>query len=150
MLVGCQSQKSAPEGYFNYPTDDVEGAVAALSFQPEMPQFVPIPVDFVISDHFFTASDQEALDISFYSRENDLLTYQVIKGELELLGETTVEISETVQATYTDNDFAKTLIWHKDGLSYKLVFRSGIINAEQVSDQVTKADLVRVAQSFQL
>lgn len=150
LLVGCQAIEEIPEGYYDYPRDDVEAAIATLSFDPNIPQFVPFPVEFIVSDRYhLTGTDQEAMDISFYSRQNDLLIYQVVDGETDqLINGEAVEIDSSITGAYADNDFAKTLLWKEDGLTYLLIFRSGIFDTEEITTQVTKSDLIKVAQSF--
>lgn len=151
LLVSCQSQVDIPEGFYPYEKEKVAEAIQQVSFNPEVPNYVPIPVEFIISDHYLMAETRkEALDISFYSRENDLLTYQVTEGHFESeQGAESIEIDSSILAHYCDNGFAKVLVWEKDGLSYKLEFRSSIIGDNQSSHSITKEDLVRVAQSCQ-
>lgn len=150
-LIGCKQQISIPEGYYTYERPEVEAALEGLSFNPETPEFVPIQVDFIISDQYIVnGTNQAALDISFYSRENDLLTFQAIEGDFKNLATgDAVMIDEEISASYIDNTYAKTLYWSKSGISYKLVYRSGIIKREDVSSKITKDELVRVAESFQ-
>lgn len=149
LLIGCQSEANIPDGYYPYEKAEVEEAVRQVSFNPEVPEYVPIPVEFIISDPYLIAgTSEEALDISFYSRENDLLTYQVTEGMFEL-GQTAedIKIDSSILAHYQDNGFAKILTWEKNGLSYKLEFRSSIIGDNNPSRPISKEDLVKVAQS---
>ncbi|WP_440894822.1 hypothetical protein ACS127_09600 [Amphibacillus sp. Q70] len=151
LLIGCQSEASVPDGYYTYEKEEVEAAVRQVTFNPEVPEYVPIPVEFIISDpYLIVETDEEALDISFYSRENDLLTYQVTEGIFEL-GEMAedIKIDSSTSAHYHDNGFAKMLTWEKNGLSYKLEFRSSIIGDDNPSRPVSKEELVKVAQSCQ-
>lgn len=151
LLVGCQSEEAIPDGYYSYEQSEVEQALSLVNFEPEVPQFVPIPVEFIISDPYtIEGTTKEALDISFYSRDNDLLTYQVVEGsdQWPFEGEE-IKLEQNVTAHYLDNDFAKTLVWQKEGLSYKLEFRSSVIGKDDPAKFITKDDLVRVAQSFQ-
>lgn len=151
-LIACNQQVSIPDGYYDYERSEVEDAVKGLSFKPETPAFVPIQVDFVISDQYLIkGTDQEALDVSFYSKENDLLTFQAVDGDFNepIVGDS-VTIDKKVKGSYVDNKFAKTLYWRKYGIAYKLVFRSGIVKSEVVSNNISKKELVKVAKSFQL
>ncbi len=151
-LIGCKQQVSIPEGYYTYESSEVKEALDGLSFNPETPEFVPIQVDFIISDQYVVkGTSQEALDVSFYSQENDLLTFQAVEGDFKNLATgDSVMIDEEISGSYIDNTFAKTLYWSKSGISYKLVYRSGIIKTEDVSNKITKNELVKVAESFQL
>ncbi|GGM25985.1 hypothetical protein GCM10011351_09530 [Paraliobacillus quinghaiensis] len=152
-LIGCkqQEQVSIPEGYYDYEKTEVNERVESLSFESQLPQFLPFQVEFIISDQYIiTGTDQEALDISFYSSQNDLLTLQAVDGHFpeDISGES-VEINQQISGTYVDNSFAKTLYWSMEGISYKLVFRSGVIDSDNGSNTVTKTELVKVAKSFQ-
>ncbi|SEO61192.1 hypothetical protein SAMN04488134_109146 [Amphibacillus marinus] len=152
LLVGCQATEQIPEGYYDYEKAPVAEAISTVSFNPETPQYVPMQVEFIISDPYqISGTTYEALDISFYSRNNDLLTYQVTDGFFEELADgEIVELDRAINGQYMTNDFAQVLVWEKDGLSYKLEFRSSIIGKEASSGRVTKAELLKVAQSFQL
>ncbi|WP_112180038.1 MULTISPECIES: hypothetical protein [Paraliobacillus] len=150
-LIGCKQQVAIPEGYYAYENSEVEKALEGLSFNPETPEFVPIQVDFIISDQYVVNdTNQEAVDISFYSQENDLLTFQAVEGEFKnLIDGDPIKLEGEISGSYIDNNFAKTLHWSKAGISYKLVYRSGIVKKEEVSNKITKSELVRVAESFQ-
>lgn len=148
-LSGCKEEVIVPEGYYQYEKTKVEEAIEHISFTPDVPQYVPIPVEFIISDPFTIAgTDYEALDISFYSRGNDLLTFQVTEGQFDISDDAEdVEIDSSIAAYYIDNGFAKILTWTKNGLSYKLEFRSSVIGDHQSSRQVSKEELIKVVQS---
>lgn len=149
VFVGCQAEAEIPEGYYVYEKDQVEEAVQQVSFNPALPEYLPIPVEFIISDpYYITGTAEGALDISFYSGENDLLTYQATEGRFDPNPEAEqITIDKTTNGYYYDNGFAKILIWERNDLSYKLEFRSSIIGEDQPSRPITKHELVQVARS---
>ena len=148
LLFGCQEAEAVPNGFYEYDKDEVKAAVDELSFNPEMPEFIPIDVDFLVSDRFFTLdTGNEALDVSFYTRENDLLQVQFVDGEL---GQTLVEsekviINNDVIGDYVETSFAQVLSWQKQGITYKLTYRS----KPESDNPVSKSQLIEVAKSFQ-
>ncbi len=149
LLIGCQSEAEVPEGYYQFETKQVEATINQVSFSPDLPQYLPMPVEFIISDPYLIAgTNEEAIDISFYSRENDLLTFQVTEGTFSISGDAEdIDIDSTTRAYYDDNGFAKVLTWENKGLSYKLEFRSGAIGDAEPSRPISKEDLIKVAQS---
>lgn len=149
ILIGCQSEAEIPEGYYQFEKAEIEATINQLSFSPDYPQYVPIPVEFIISDLYLIAgTDEEAIDISFYSRENELLTFQVTEGTFAISTDAeNIDIDSTIKAYYDDSGFAKILTWQNNGLSYKLEFRSSVIGDDQPSRRISKEDLIKVAQS---
>ncbi|MCT2535799.1 hypothetical protein NC661_07700 [Aquibacillus koreensis] len=147
-VAGCQQKQSIPEGFYPYEKNEVEQAVEQLSFRPEIPGYVPIEMEIVVSDQYVLRDTEiEALDVSFYTRDNDLLSIQFIDGEMneELMSPEIVSISEKINGAYIDNSYAKVLSWQKDGITYKITYRSSEYGN---NPSVTKTDLVMVAKSF--
>lgn len=151
-LISCQSEAEVPEGYYQFETKQVEATINQVSFAPDLPQYLPMPIEFIISDpYLITGTNEEAIDISFYSRENDLLTFQVTEGTFAISRDAEdIDIDSTTRAYYDDNGFAKVLMWENNGLCYKLEFRSSVIGDAQPSHPVSKEDLIKVAQSTHL
>ncbi|MBM7571623.1 hypothetical protein [Aquibacillus albus] len=152
-LPACQNSQSVPDGYYPYDIEKVKSAVRQLSFQPEIPGFVPIPVQVLISDHYqIMDTEAEALDVSFYTNNNDLLSIQFVNGEMDeiMTDSVTVTINERVKGHYIDNSYAKILYWEKNGINYKMIYRSsgGSIGGKNATKEITKSDLVNVAESF--
>lgn len=150
VLVGCQNEQTIPDGFYTYEKSEIKNAISDLSFQPEIPEYVPMKVDFFVSDLFMVKdSNKEALDVSFYTRTNDLLSIQFIEGETDAVttDAETVNINETIKGKYIDDSFSKVLYWSKDDITYKITYRDG--DMEQTSTVISKSDLIKVAKSFQ-
>ncbi|MDL4840412.1 hypothetical protein [Aquibacillus rhizosphaerae] len=152
VLVGCQNNQTIPDGFYSYEKGEVKTAINELSFQPEIPSYVPIEVDFLISDRYFVKdTDMEALDVSFYTRNNDLLSVQFIDGNIdeEWIDTESVTLEDEITGIYVDNAFAKVLYWEKSGITYKMTYRSSTLMEEDNANNISKSDLVEVANSFQ-
>ncbi|MRH44950.1 hypothetical protein GH741_20100 [Aquibacillus halophilus] len=150
LIAGCQSEP-IPNGFYSYNIEEVKIAVNTLSFQPEIPQFVPMEVEFLVSDHFtITDTDIEALDVSFYTRDNDLLSIQFIDGNISepVVESENVKIVNEINGEYVDNSYAKTLYWKEDGITYKMIYRSSTVGEESQDEKVSKEQLLQVARSF--
>ncbi|WP_026772436.1 MULTISPECIES: hypothetical protein [Sediminibacillus] len=151
-LTACQQSSSIPEGFYDYQKEKAENAAAELSFSPNLPEYVPMEVAFLVSDRYYlNDSEKEALDISLYTQENDLLSIQFIQGNIEtgLIDAETVMIDEQLEGEYVDNSFAKILSWKKDGITYKMSYRENTLGTTQEkNNNVSKQDLVQVARSF--
>ncbi|WP_186579336.1 hypothetical protein [Aquibacillus kalidii] len=153
VLSACQDEKkqTIPEGFYPYEKSEVKSVVQELSFQPELPGFIPMKVEILVSDKYVVEdSNMEALDISFYTRNNDLLSIQFYDGirKQQTVDPEKVNISENIEGKYMDNSFAKTLTWIKSGITYQMTFRPSSTNTNQQAASVTKSDLIKVAQSF--
>ncbi|WP_093216575.1 hypothetical protein [Sediminibacillus albus] len=152
LATACQQSSSIPEGFYEYDRGNIESAVKELSFEPALPDFVPMQVDFMISDHYTVKdTNKEALDVSFYTKGNDLLSIEFVEGPLEnpLVDTETVKISEQIEGEYVDNSFAKVLFWQQDKVCYKLSYRENVLGNETHTDRkVTKRDLLQVVRSF--
>ncbi|WP_158633939.1 DUF4367 domain-containing protein [Radiobacillus deserti] len=149
-LFACQQQQTMPDGYYPYDKEKVKSAIQDLSFQPKIPSYLPMETAIVVSDHFTTLeTNNEALDVSFYTVDNDLLSIQMVDGQLEqeeqMTQNSTVQISGEVDGSYTENRFAQTLYWEEEGITYKLMYR----NNKDSSNPMPKDKLIKVAQSFQ-
>ncbi len=151
-LTACQQSSSIPDGFYYYQKEKAENAAAELSFSPNLPEYVPMEVAFLVSDRYYlNDSEKEALDISLYTQENDLLSIQFIQGNIEtgLIDAETVMIDEQLEGEYVDNSFAKILSWKKDGITYKMSYRENTLGTTQEkNNNVSKQDLVQVARSF--
>ncbi|UFU00384.1 DUF4367 domain-containing protein [Radiobacillus kanasensis] len=148
-LFACQQKQSLPDGYFPYDKEKVESALQALSFEPKIPSYLPLETAIVVSDRFKTLETQnEALDVSFYTMSNDLLSIQMVDGELgqtEQVGDSAeVKISEQLEGKYVENRFAQTLYWEEEGITYKMMYR----NNDNSGSPIPKDKLIKVAQSF--
>ncbi|WP_077624433.1 hypothetical protein [Sediminibacillus massiliensis] len=150
-ITGChnsQNASSIPSGFYSYKTAEVEQAIDTLSFAPEIPGYMPIEVEFIISDKYIAnETEKEAMDVSFYTKNNDLLSIQFFQGELESIpASDTVVLNDQIKGDYVDNSFAQILYWQKGDITYRMSFRGN--SMEQASGNVTKQDLVKVAESF--
>ncbi|QTM98517.1 hypothetical protein ERJ70_03920 [Sediminibacillus dalangtanensis] len=151
-LAACQQSSSIPEGFYDYQKEKAESAAAELSFSPDLPEYVPMEVAFLVSDRYYLKDNEnEALDISFYTQENDLLSIQFMKGDIDtgLVEAETVTIDDQLEGKYVDNSFAKILSWKRDGITYKMSYRENTLGVSQEQKTgVSKQDLVQVAHSF--
>ncbi len=150
LLVGCTEQTMPPEGFYTYDHSEIETTLNELSFKPAIPPYLPFKVEFLITDRFTLEDiEKEAIDVSFYSKENDIVTFQATEGSLMTVesGEK-VLINKNVKGSYTDNQFAQSLYWKEDGISYSIIFHSGTITEEQDYSPITKEDLIKVAQAI--
>ncbi|WP_085506792.1 hypothetical protein [Thalassobacillus devorans] len=147
LLAACQTTKADKNDYYNYDHEQAEQAVSQLGFDLELPEFIPIEMVMMVSDVYEVKGD-EALDISFYTEENDLLTMQFMEGEgeMELFSPEQVEITDSLTGLYVDNSYSKTVTWQKDGVTYKMTYRPS--NFSDNDSEVEKSDLLHVARSF--
>ncbi|TGB05380.1 hypothetical protein [Halobacillus salinus] len=151
LLTACGTSSSeVPSGYYAFQTgEEVETALDDLTFQPELPDFIPVHMVSVVSD-IYEKNNQETLDISFYTEKNDLLSLTFTKGtnEKHWIDPQQVKIDQQLRGTYEDNQFAKRLSWKKNGITYTLAFRKSV-DAQTVDEQsVSKEHLLEVARSF--
>ncbi|MFG6116376.1 hypothetical protein ACGTN9_14425 [Halobacillus sp. MO56] len=146
-MTACQSTKAVPHDYYEYDQKQAEQAVSQMDFELELPEFIPFEMVMMVSD-VYKVDDAEALDLSFYTNENDLLTLQFIEGNVEpdLFSPEQVAITDSLSGQYVDNSFAKTVTWQKDGVTYKMTYRPS--NFSDDSTDVEKSDLIDVARSF--
>ncbi|MFB1051152.1 hypothetical protein [Paraliobacillus sp. JSM ZJ581] len=149
VVIGCAQQLNPPEGFYSYDHSEVNALLNQLKFDPEMPTFLPMKVVFIVTDHFvLEGTKQEAIDVSFYSKENDVLTFQATEGTFEYpKNSEEVQINQHVKGNFTNNQFAKSLYWKKDHITYVITFRSNM-DHKQVSEKVTKQDLIKVAEAI--
>ncbi|SEB15089.1 hypothetical protein SAMN05421743_12084 [Thalassobacillus cyri] len=147
LMIGCQTTKAVPHGYFDYDQNQAQQAANQLDFDLDLPEFIPFEMVMMVSD-IYTIDGAEALDLSFYTDENDLLTLQFIEGNVEpdLFSPEQVAITDSLSGQYVDNSFAKSVTWQKDGVTYKMTYRPS--NFADNNNDVEKSDLLDVARSF--
>ncbi|WP_181349329.1 hypothetical protein [Thalassobacillus sp. CUG 92003] len=150
VLTACQTSQAIPNGYYTYNEDKVESAVKQVAYDPELPAYLPIEMMAVVSDHFSTDRAQ-TLDLSFYTANNDLLSIQYAKGDTSesLHDAETIALKDNLQVNYQDNAFAKTVVWNKGDITYKMIYRQNP-NSDEDKQSVTKEQLLQVVRSFQL
>ncbi|UOQ46734.1 DUF4367 domain-containing protein [Gracilibacillus caseinilyticus] len=144
LLIGCNAQSAVPEGYYAYEKDKVEQAVQSLNFNPELPSFVPIVADILVTDSFYLKElDNQAFDITIFTNANDIFTIQLINGELEEAEDEfeSVALDDSLEGYYQDHSYSKTLKWEKDDITYQIIYRPS-------ESDISKEQLVKVAQSF--
>ncbi|SES21738.1 hypothetical protein SAMN04487944_12426 [Gracilibacillus ureilyticus] len=145
MVTGCSNESSIPDGFHSYKKGEVESAVDQLDFTPELPQFVPILAEIVVTDRFIDIqTDKEAFDITMFTTSNDIFTIQMFNTEKTEAAEINEEVvlDDKTNAYFRDQPYSKTLTWEKNGITYKLQYRSG-------EHTLSKVDLIKVAESFQ-
>ncbi|MCA0969763.1 hypothetical protein LCM20_04030 [Halobacillus litoralis] len=152
LIAACgKPGDQVPEGYYSYNTGEVQAAVDHLSFTPELPDYIPIPMVSVVSDKY-EENQHEMMDVSFYTEANDLLSIEITKGDQnnEWIEPQKVSIDHQIDGIYEDNRFAKQLSWTKDGITYTLSFRESVSPDPRDEQSVTKEHLIEVARSFHL
>lgn len=126
LLMGCQTEDENQETQtnttqYNYQYDIVEEAINEASFDVSVPDTLPIPVAFVIYDHF-ELEGHEYLDLSFYTNDNDLLTISVSTDQsapcpVEPL------IKNDQSVCYNDLNYVKQVSKDEGPLHYQIEYR---------------------------
>ncbi|MGP4038409.1 hypothetical protein ACTWP4_00660 [Gracilibacillus sp. D59] len=143
-LVGCNAQSAIPEGFYSYEKDKVEKAMENLEFSAELPSYVPIAADILVTDRFYYKElDNEAFDITMFTQDNDIFTIQLINGELyqDKSGFDPVSITDSMKGYYQEEPYSQTLYWDKNGITYQIIYRPS-------EESLSQEALVEVAKSF--
>ena len=152
LLSACGSTgQQVPEGYYSFNNGEVDMAIDQLAFDPELPQYIPFDMVSVVSD-VYREEEKQVMDISFYTEANDLLSITVVKGKknVQSIDPEKVSISNQIEGTYVDNQFAKRLSWQKGGITYTIAYRESVHSNLEDEQSVTKEHLIEVARSFHL
>ncbi|MYL51066.1 hypothetical protein GLV98_16345 [Halobacillus litoralis] len=150
MISACGSKTHAvPSGYHSYNLEKVSSAVEQLEFQPDLPEYIPVPMISVVSD-IYQDDGSELMDLSFYTPDNDLLTIQFSQEEIDTpwMDPEELPINDDIDGVYEDNRFSKKLTWEKDGVTYLMTYRTSVAPEEGNEQSVTRQQLVEVARSF--
>ncbi|REJ06963.1 hypothetical protein DYE48_17685 [Halobacillus trueperi] len=150
MISACSSKTHAvPSGYHSYNMEKVSSAVEQLEFQPDLPEYIPVPMISVVSD-IYQDEGTELMDLSFYTPDNDLLTIQFSQEEIDTpwIDPEELSILDNIDGFYEDNRFSKKLTWEKDGVTYLMTYRASVASEEGNEQSVTRQQLVEVARSF--
>lgn len=127
LLIGCQPKETETlsqeeSNQYHYQYDVVEEAMNEASFDVSVPDTLPIPVAFVIYDHF-EIDGHEYLDLSFYTNDNDLLTISVSTDvSLGCPIDTLIE-NEDQTICFHDLSYVKHASKDKGGLHYQIEYR---------------------------
>ncbi|MGR9047051.1 hypothetical protein ACQ4XT_00085 [Halobacillus faecis] len=149
-ISACNNKTHAvPSGYHSYNVEKVSSAVEQLDFQPELPEYIPIPMISVVTD-IYQDGGSKLMDLSFYTPDNDLLTIQFSQGEINTpwIDPEELSILEDLDGLYENNRFSKKLTWTKDGVTYLMTYRASVASEEGNEQSVTRQQLVEVARSF--
>ncbi|SFL41874.1 hypothetical protein SAMN04487943_101454 [Gracilibacillus orientalis] len=144
-LIGCNTQSAIPEGFYSYEKGKVEKAMENLDFSAELPSYVPIAAEILVTDRFnLNELNNEAFDITMFTEDNDIFTIQLINGELDQDKSDfeTISLGNSLEGYYQDQPYSQTLYWEKAGITYQIIYRP---NEESLSEK----ELVQVAKSFQ-
>lgn len=142
LIVGCSKEQIEDDSFetthYKYPYDAVEEALAVSSFDVSVPDTLPIPVAFVIYDHF-EINGHEYLDVSFYTNANDLLTISVTTDQslgcpVEVLIDTTGEAICFQERSYVTH-VSKT----EGAIRYQIEYRH---HTSELEDAPTKDELL--------
>ncbi|MBN9656132.1 hypothetical protein J0K78_17785 [Halobacillus sp. GSS1] len=149
LVSACSKTHAIPSGYHSYNMEKVSSAVEQLDFQPELPEYIPVPMISVVTD-IYQSEGSELMDLSFYTPGNDLLTIQFSQEEIDTLWIDPKELSilDNIDGVYEDNRFSKKLTWEKDGVTYLMTYRASVAPEEGNEQSVTRQQLVEVARSF--
>ncbi|WP_058308335.1 hypothetical protein [Gracilibacillus massiliensis] len=144
ILTGCNTQSAVPDGFYSYEKNEIEDAVEVLEFNPELPSYIPVPAEILVTDRFrIEESGQEAFDITVFTNENDIFTIQFLNGVMEEPKDfNQIQITDDVKGYYQNQSYSQTLKWTKNGITYHLIYRPS-------EKSLTKEKLVEVAKSFQ-
>ncbi|WP_394219953.1 hypothetical protein [Halobacillus trueperi] len=149
MINACSKTHAVPSGYHSYNMEKVSSAIEQLDFQPELPEYIPIPMISVVSD-IYQDEGKQLMDLSFYTQDNDLLTIQFSQGEMDTpwMDPEELSINDEIDGVYEDNRFSKKLTWERDGVTYLMTYRASVAPEEGNEQSVTRQQLVEVARSF--
>ncbi len=145
ILTGCNAQSAIPEGFYSYEKNEIEEAIDGLNFNPELPSYIPVAAEVLVTDRFHREEyGEEAFDITMFTSENDIFTIQLINGvvENEPNDAEEIKIRGDMDAFYQNKAYSQTLQWNKEGITYQLIYRP----SEKL---IEKEKLVEVARSFQ-
>ncbi|QGH35788.1 DUF4367 domain-containing protein [Gracilibacillus salitolerans] len=143
-LIGCNAQSAIPEGFYSYEKDKVEKAMENLDFSAELPSYVPIAAEILVTDRFYLEElDNEAFDITMFTQNNDIFTIQLINGELyqDKSDFETISLMDSLEGYYQDQPYSQTLHWEKEGVTYQIIYRPS-------EESLSEKELVKVAESF--
>ena len=156
ILSGCNqapaptdtSQVVEQEGY-RYPTAEVEKALTKTSFTTSLPERLPIPVAYVVYDHYFL-DGVEILDLSFYSDQNDLLTIQIKDGQTTACATLAkVKVKGAKDACFYQSDFVQQLVVVDERLIYQIEYREGTRGAnEEALYPLNQQQLVEISEAI--
>lgn len=148
-LAGCNAQSSIPEGFYSYEKNKVEKALENVDFNAELPSYVPIAAEIVVTDHFYLDEhedeyDNETFDITMFSQANDIFTIQLINGEpyQDQSNFEIITLRDSVEGYYQEQSYSQTLKWEKDGITYQMIYRPS-------EETLSEEELVQVARSFE-
>lgn len=149
LVSACSNTHAIPSGYHSYNLEKVSSAVEQLDFQPELPEYIPVPMISVVTD-IYQSEGSELMDLSFYTPDNDLLTIQFSQGEINTpwIDPEELSILGNLDGLYENNRFSKKLTWTKDGVTYLMTYRASVAPEEDNEQSVTRQQLVEVARSF--
>ncbi|SHM50388.1 hypothetical protein [Gracilibacillus kekensis] len=144
VCTGCNTQSAVPEGFHSYEKNEIEEAVEVLDFNPELPSFIPVLAEILVTDRFqIEENGLDAFDITMFTNENDIFSIQFINGEMEEQKDyNQIRISDDIKGYYQNQSYSQTLKWMKNGITYQLIYRPS-------KKSLTKEKLVEVAKSFQ-
>ncbi|MDX8045651.1 hypothetical protein SH601_06580 [Gracilibacillus sp. S3-1-1] len=145
LVVGCNSQSTVPEGFYSYEKEQIKEAIDELDFSPELPSYVPVAADILVTDHFYIGEQEdEAFDITMFTQDNDIFTIQLINGQpyQDNSNFEPIFIQDSLEGYYQDQVYSKTLRWEKEGITYQMIYRP--------SEQSLSQDMLqKVAESFE-
>ncbi|MYL72126.1 hypothetical protein GLW00_14785 [Halobacillus litoralis] len=149
LVSACSKTHAIPSGYHSYNLEKVSSAVEQLDFQPELPEYIPVPMISVVTD-IYQSEGSVLMDLSFYTPDNDLLTIQFSQGEINTpwIDPEELSILGNLDGLYENNRFSKKLTWTKDGVTYLMTYRASVAHEEDNEQSVTRQQLVEVARSF--
>ncbi len=125
IFTGCNTQSAVPEGFYSYEKNKIEEAVQVLDFNPELPSFIPVLAEILVTDRFqIEENGLHAFDITMFTNENDIFSIQFINGEVEEQKDfNQIQITDELKGYYQNQSYSQTLKWIEDGITYPLIYR---------------------------
>ncbi|GAA0610293.1 hypothetical protein GCM10009001_29500 [Virgibacillus siamensis] len=142
LLVGCSKQTSESGNLASFDSTDIKSQIEKEDFNPELLTVIPFKVEDtgVAKDPF----NKEHITIDFFGEGNHL-SLAVFKGDFQIQDNEYEEIKiGDIKGKYKTNKAnTKILHWKENGISYSLSYL-----AQQSKEEVTKEELIAVAESF--
>ncbi|GEN56887.1 hypothetical protein GCM10012290_15990 [Halolactibacillus alkaliphilus] len=150
LIVGCSKEQVEHNAfettYYKYPYGAVEEALTVSSFDVSVPDTLPIPVAFVIYDHF-ELNGHEYLDLSFYTNDNDLLTISVTTDQsLGCPNEVVTDTKEDA-VCFQELSYVTHVSKTEGALRYQIEYRH---HTSELEEAPTKDQLLSLLDSLTL
>jgi len=142
IITGCNTSSSVPNGFYSYEKEKVDESIEQLEFTPNLPDYVPVAAEVLVTDQFEVAG-VEVFDMTMFTNENDIFTIQCINGkQVDDLNTTEeISISKNINGFYQEQAYSQKLQWNNNGVSYQITYRPN-------DGKIPVEKLIQVAASF--